>query len=234
MKFNKVLFGASVAIAGFAFQAVQGQDVQAAEWVARTVEQVQSDVKTVDGDAKEYTVQWGDTLNVIAAAVNADVDAIADLNDIENANLIEPGQKLSFEVDKDGKAHNIKAEGQEAASTDQATAQPQAQATSYANAPAAQPSQQAYSYEAPAQAAPAASNYTGSSSSAKEIIAQRESGGSYTATNGQYIGRYQLSASYLGGDHSPANQERVADQYVASRYGSWDNALAFWNNNGWY
>ena len=64
-------------------------------------------------------------------------------------------------------------------------------------------------------AAPAAN------SDAKEWIAQRESSGSYDATNGQYIGRYQLSASYLNGDYSPANQERVADQYVAGRYGSW-------------
>lgn len=92
-------------------------------------------------------------------------------------------------------------------------------------------------YEAPAQTsyqAPAQQSYQGSSSSAKEIIAQRESGGSYSARNGQYIGRYQLSSSYLNGDYSAANQERVADQYVAQRYGSWDNALAFWNNNGWY
>lgn len=94
----------------------------------------------------------------------------------------------------------------------------------------------AQSYQAPAQTqtqAPA-QNYTANNSSAKQIIAQRESGGSYNARNGQYIGKYQLSASYLNGDYSPANQERVADQYVAQRYGSWDNALAFWNNNGWY
>ena len=52
--------------------------------------------------------------------------------------------------------------------------------------------------------------------------------------NGQYYGRYQLSSSYLNGDFSPANQEKVADNYVASRYGSWTAALAFWNANGWY
>lgn len=77
-------------------------------------------------------------------------------------------------------------------------------------------------------------SYVGSNSSAKEIIAQRESGGSYNARNGQYIGRYQLSAAYLNGDYSPENQERVADNYVSQRYGSWENALQFWNNNGWY
>ena len=47
---------------------------------------------------------------------------------------------------------------------------------------------------------------TGSSSeeAAKAWITNRESGGSYTATNGQYIGKYQLSASYLNGDYSAA------------------------------
>ena len=77
-------------------------------------------------------------------------------------------------------------------------------------------------------------NYTGDSSSAKEWIAQKESGGSYSATNHRYIGRYQLDSSYLGGDHSPENQERVADAYVAGRYGSWEVAQQFWLANGWY
>ncbi|MEX2785666.1 LysM peptidoglycan-binding domain-containing protein [Streptococcus sp. H49] len=69
---------------------------------------------------------------------------------------------------------------------------------------------------------------------AKEEIAQHESGGNYTAENGQYYGRYQLSISYLNGDLSAENQERVADAYVSERYGSWSAALAFWNANGWY
>ena len=58
------------------------------------------------------------------------------------------------------------------------------------------------------------SNVSGSEAAAKAWIAGRESGGSYSARNGQYIGKYQLSASYLGGDYSAANQERVADNYV--------------------
>ncbi|HFI2471729.1 TPA: hypothetical protein ACGO11_000036 [Streptococcus suis] len=69
---------------------------------------------------------------------------------------------------------------------------------------------------------------------AKEWIAQKESGGSYTVTNGIYIGRYQLSNAYLNGDHSPENQERVADEYVLQRYGSWSAAYQFWLANGWY
>ena len=35
---------------------------------------------------------------------------------------------------------------------------------------------------------------------AKEWIAQKESNGSYTAQNGQYYGRYQLTITYLNGD----------------------------------
>ena len=82
------------------------------------------------------------------------------------------------------------------------------------------------------------SSYTSSLSSseeaAKEWITQKESGGSYTAKNGNYYGKYQLSISYLNGDLSAANQEQVADQYVASRYGSWTAAQAFWESHGWY
>ena len=69
---------------------------------------------------------------------------------------------------------------------------------------------------------------------AKEWIAQKESSGSYTAQNGQYYGRYQLSLSYLNGDLSEANQEKVANQYVVNRYGSWSATKNFWLANGWY
>ncbi len=81
----------------------------------------------------------------------------------------------------------------------------------------------------------AATTTTSSSDdAAKSWIAARESGGSYTAQNGNYYGKYQLSRAYLGGDYSAANQERVANQYVASRYGSWSAAKSFWLANGWY
>ena len=101
------------------------------------------------------------------------------------------------------------------------------QASEVAKQEYVQPSQPSTSYVV-------AVNYTGDSSSAKEWIAQKESGGSYSATNGRYTGRYQLDSSYLGGDHSPENQERVADAYVAGRYGSWEVAQQFWLANGWY
>ncbi len=101
--------------------------------------------------------------------------------------------------------------------------------------------QQTQTYSAPQQSSASttsSSSYTstatGSEASAKAWIANRESSGSYSARNGQYIGKYQLSASYLNGDYSAANQERVADNYVKSRYGSWTAAQSFWQANGWY
>ena len=80
------------------------------------------------------------------------------------------------------------------------------------------------------------SNATGSEASAKAWIAGHESGGSYSAVNpstGAY-GKYQLLPQYLHGDYSPANQERVADQYVAQRYNGWIGAQQHWQAYRWY
>lgn len=70
--------------------------------------------------------------------------------------------------------------------------------------------------------------------SAKNWIARRESGGSYTARNGNCYGKYQLLTGYLHGNYSPANQERAADRYVHGRYGTWQNAKRFWQAHNWY
>ena len=177
-----------------------------------------------------YTVKPGDTLSEIAEKYNTTVEKLAEKNKIENIHLIFVDQVLVIEGT--------------APSTVTATAA--ASATTY-EAPAAteetaEETTETTTYEAPATpAAPAAESNTaaastvsGSEAEAKEWIAQKESGGSYTATNGRYIGRYQLTDSYLNGDYSAENQERVADAYVAGRYGSWTAAKNFWLNNGWY
>ena len=76
------------------------------------------------------------------------------------------------------------------------------------------------------------STVSGDEAAAKAWIANKESGGSYTAQNGQYYGKYQLSSSYLHGDYSAENQEKVADSYVTNRYGSWTAAQQFWQSHG--
>ncbi|MDN3036230.1 LysM peptidoglycan-binding domain-containing protein [Enterococcus faecium] len=169
-----------------------------------------------------YTVQSGDTLSTISQKYVGDnslINAIAESNSISDINLIYSGQQLT--IPTEGSA--------------QAAAEPQAavqEAPVQAEQPVVQETVQTETQPAPAVTETAAT--PASTSSAKEWIAQKESSGSYTATNGRYIGRYQLDSSYLNGDYSAANQERVAEQYVTSRYGSWEAAKAFWEANGWY
>ena len=154
--------------------------------------------------AESYTVKSGDTLSAIAKEKNTTVDAIAQKNKISNVNLITVGQVLEIE---DEKATTN--------TTEQAT-------TSKANTGQA------------TTTVSASDGLSAEDAAAKEWIAQKESSGSYTAQNGQYYGRYQLSLSYLNGDLSAENQEKVANQYVVNRYGSWSAAKNFWLANGWY
>lgn len=170
-----------------------------------------------------YTVQSGDTLSGISykfAKDNSMVNDLAKKNNIQDINKIYVGQKLIIKSGGEIQEYNAQnaANANVADNNTQATQQQAAQ-------PQQAQSQASQSYT---------SNASGSEAAAKAWIAARESGGNYGATNGQYIGKYQLSASYLNGDYSAANQERVADQYVASRYGSWQNAQAHWQANGWY
>ncbi|CTC65510.1 TPA: LysM peptidoglycan-binding domain-containing protein [Streptococcus pneumoniae] len=165
-------------------------------------------------ESSTYTVKEGDTLSEIAETHNTTVEKLAENNHIDNIHLIYVDQELVI----DGPVAPV------------ATPAP----ATYA-APAAQDETvSAPVAETPVVSETVVSTVIGSEAEAKEWIAQKESGGSYTATNGRYIGRYQLTDSYLNGDYSAENQERVADAYVAGRYGSWTAAKNFWLNNGWY
>ena len=185
----------------------------------------------IDNNTVEVTA--GDTLSGVAAKYGVDMNQLAQTNQIQNPNLIVVGQRLHLNG------------SQAAAAQPQATQQPVQQqtqavqsapaATASYQAPAAQLQVQAVQQQAPATTASyQAPALGGNEQAAKDWIASRESGGNYNATNGQYIGKYQLSASYLNGDYSPANQERVANNYVQSRYGSWTAAQSFWQAHGWY
>ena len=168
-------------------------------------------------ETKTYTVKPGDTLSEIAETYNTTVEKLAKLNNIKNVDLIFIDQVLVI----DGAAPVAETTTTEAPVAEveetPAVAETVVEETTYEE-----------TYSAPA------ATVSGSEAEAKEWIAQKESGGSYTATNGRYIGRYQLTDSYLNGDYSAENQERVADAYVAGRYGSWTAAKNFWLNNGWY
>ncbi|MDR9570382.1 MULTISPECIES: LysM peptidoglycan-binding domain-containing protein [Streptococcus] len=186
-------------------------------------------------ESSTYTVKEGDTLSEIAETHNTTVEKLAENNHIDNIHLIYVGQELVIDGPVAPAATPAPTTYAAPAAQDETVSAPVAETTEVAeeaapvaSAPAAE--ETVASTEASAPAA----TVSGSEAEAKEWIAQKESGGSYTATNGQYIGRYQLTDSYLNGDYSAANQERVADAYVAGRYGSWTAAKNFWLNNGWY
>ena len=155
-------------------------------------------------NADSYTVKSGDTLSAIAKEKNTTVDAIAKKNKISNVNLISVGQVLEIED-----ANTMQKTTEQATTSKTDTTQVTTTVS-------------------------ASDGLSAEDAAAKEWIAQKESSGSYTAQNGQYYGRYQLTITYLNGDLSPANQEKVANQYVVNRYGSWSAAKNFWLANGWY
>ena len=177
-------------------------------------------------ESSTYTVKEGDTLSEIAETHNTTVEKLAENNHIDNIHMIYVGQELVIDGPVAPAATPAPATYAAPAAQDEAVSATVAETTEVEE-------------ETPAESAPVAeetvaSTVSGSEAEAKEWIAQKESGGSYTATNGRYIGRYQLTDSYLNGDYSAENQERVADAYVSGRYGSWTAAKNFWLNNGWY
>lgn len=192
-------------------------------------------------DATHIKVDAGDSLYKIAQNHGTTVAKLAADNHIANPNVIHVGDVL-----------NISGQDSPAVQTNQTNQTVQTTQAVANNQPAqtAQTAQNNYSTSYTSNTQPSASvqgnananygggNYissvSGSEADAKAWIAARESGGNYGARNGQYIGKYQLSSSYLGGDYSPANQERVADQYCQQRYGSWSAAKAHWEQNGWW
>ena len=176
-------------------------------------------------ESKTYTVKAGDTLSEIAETHNTTVEKLAENNHIDNIHMIYVGQELVI----DGPAAPVAP-----ASTTYEAPAAQDEAVSATVTETTEVAEETPVVSETVSEETVASTVSGSEAEAKEWIAQKESGGSYTATNGRYIGRYQLTDSYLNGDYSAENQERVADAYVAGRYGSWTAAKTFWLNNGWY
>ncbi|USS88974.1 LysM peptidoglycan-binding domain-containing protein [Fructilactobacillus cliffordii] len=210
------------------------------------------------------TVKAGDTLSQIAEDHNVSVQSLKDANKIQDINKIYVGETFIIGDDGNVQVASTQTpvspavqphyEVKQATAQAETPAQPAAQSqqtsqAAQAETPAqpaaqAQPQQTSQAAAQPAatqtqQTSQAASTQASSNNAADndgslDSIAAVESGGSYTARNGQYIGKYQLSASYLNGDYSPANQERVARQYAISRYGSIANAVAFRNSHNYW
>lgn len=227
IKKGLLTLGVTAALTG-TFAVNNTMTAEAAEWEARTVEEVQTEIQS-NGIESRYTIQWGDTLGTIAKALDISVDQIVDVNEIANRDLIITGNTLHLSTDldtvsiEDNVTHEVETfeleetEVEEVDNSVEETVETPIEV-------------------APVEEAPVESTNTTSDSEAeaKAWIAFKESTDNYDARNGRYIGKYQLTDTYLDGDFSPENQERVADEYVASRYGSWVAAKEFWLQNGWY
>lgn len=204
-----------------------------------------------DAVKKDYvSVKAGDTLSELSEKYGLSVAQLQAFNNL-NGDVIYVGQKLRLtqpvqktnsvttkqttQVQTRDSNNRTATSGTTAQpSTNQAPSTNSAQAKTTSRANTTKPAQNQQSKQVTQNSTPSTATSNSSEETAKNWIAQRESGGSYTARNGQFIGKYQLTSSYLNGDYSASNQERTAQRYVQNRYGSWQNAQRFWQAHNWY
>ncbi|MBO1149637.1 LysM peptidoglycan-binding domain-containing protein [Streptococcus thermophilus] len=86
------------------------------QWKARTVQEIKADFDK-SGTSQSYKIQWGDTLSAISAAINVSQDRLAQINSIENKDLIFAGNTIQIDgngsdatitiKDQNGKADKV-------------------------------------------------------------------------------------------------------------------------------
>jgi len=151
-----------------------------------------------------YTVKSGDTLSAIEYNFKHDTNfqQLAKTNNISDANVIYVGQKLVIKTDGAAAQTTTATQSNQSANTANTQSTQSSQSTQNSTAYSNQSSQSTQNttkssttntYKNTAKTTSSTSTTSGSDSSAKAWIANKESGGSYTASNGQYYGKYQLS-----------------------------------------
>ncbi|MBU7446501.1 LysM peptidoglycan-binding domain-containing protein, partial [Lactiplantibacillus plantarum] len=138
--------------------------------------------------AATVTVKAGDTVSAIAADHNTTIDAIQQANHLKDVNLILVGQQL--EVNGDSTTTTSTQTTQQTTTTQSSaqTSQTQAQPSQASQTQSSQTQTSKPAAQTTTQRLVSTSNYSnnGSDSAAKAWIAGKESGGSYSARNGQY------------------------------------------------
>lgn len=163
------------------------------------------------------TVVEGDSLSSIAETYNTTWMRIYDVNDsITNPDVINPGDQLRIP-----------------AADEQLTDRALPQQTTYA----ASVSYTRTTTVANTQAQTATASSPTDGNTAKAYIYARESGNNPNATNAK--GCYGIGQdcngvvrSQCGADYTC--QDEYFTAYATRRYGSWEGALAFWQNHGWW
>lgn len=101
MKFTlKKTVLATIAVAFLGISGMTTSTAKADGWVARTTDEVKDEIIHNDEGVQEYTVKYGDTLSVIAEAMDVSLEDLIRVNDIQNANLIYAGTTIKFSADK--------------------------------------------------------------------------------------------------------------------------------------
>ena len=93
---KRIILASTVALSLAPVLATQAEELV---WTARSVEQIQNDV-TKSENKTSYTIQYGDTLSIIAEALGVDVNVLANLNKISNIDLIFPETVLTTTVNE--------------------------------------------------------------------------------------------------------------------------------------
>ena len=81
--------------------------VLAEEWQPRTLEQVKAALKINEDNQTVYTIQYGDTLGVIAEALEVDVEVLGSINAIADLDLIYPSTVLTTTYDDNQNAETV-------------------------------------------------------------------------------------------------------------------------------
>ena len=82
-------------------------NVLAEEWQPRTIEQVKAALKINEDNQTVYTIEYGDTLGVIAEALEIDVEVLGSINAIADLDLIYPSTVLTTTYDDNQKAETV-------------------------------------------------------------------------------------------------------------------------------
>lgn len=121
MKLNKIVLSTVAVLAGLSVMNTTAFAETSSQWVARTAEQVKADLQVEENGVGSYTVQWGDTLYALSVATDISIEKLAQINQIDNVNLIEVGTVFYFSEDKSivsvEKNHQVESYSVESAET---------------------------------------------------------------------------------------------------------------------
>ncbi|MBM7617960.1 LysM repeat protein [Weissella uvarum] len=194
--------------------------------------------------ADQVTIKSGDTLASIAQNYNTTTDKLAEINNIENPDMIYAGETIETEGSAQATtAVAAPAATQQVASTQtaQVAAPKQQAAQTTTTAPVQQqaaPAQQATTTNTAQATNAGGSTYAqfianGGSAALWQAVVMPESGGNANAVSANgYRGLGQTKESW--GTGSVAQQTQGMVNYANSRYGSVSNAVAFRQANGWW